>query len=205
MVRQILFVPDSELIVPGRSGARAALSELEDECARQLCEALTETGTERVRVFASVTSQFNRPLPGFWVAERLLESAGYSGKIRNTAPTDDVGTHDGSHEELWMILGTGAASHGDEAPLIANANASNAEIDAQLEQALANPTAPGFEKIGPEAARAVGATLVEPAATAVRALTKAGATGWMPGPVFRQREFGVTYFAARWCARGERP
>lgn len=199
MPHQILFLPDTELLISGRSGAERILRPVQ-ATARELIEsALTETSAQSVGVFAAKNSKFGRPLPGHWVGQQLLEAAQFTGDIHHGE--EDAVLPDC---QLWLLMGTGAASHGENAPLVSDDRAP--EVDAAIAEALRQSDWHDLLKIDSEAAEAVGATLI---AGIHRAARLGNLTAISPDNVFKcadmleHFEFGVTYFLARWVAERE--
>ncbi len=129
MALPIVFLPDTELVLPGRSGLQPALPELETRCADLIQSALAQIrrndnsrhrndAPPQVAVFYTPRSKFNRPLPGFHIASQLLLGAGFKGKILDVVTDLDPKSAPFEGASLWLIMGTGAATHGPSAPLV---------------------------------------------------------------------------------------
>lgn len=197
MSLQIVFLPDSELILPGRSGTRAALPELEKRASELITTGLAVTSEPEVVVFATSHSGFGRPLPGLHIAEQLLRAAGFAGDIASATPPQDSAASVMERPQLWLVMGTGAATHGDTAPLPHNPQ--GAALDTQLEQILDSGQWERFTQLDEQQALDLGATMVSAGAMVAATLNSAGLVV-EPHVCHTKRQFGVTYFAAHWSA-----
>lgn len=186
MPEQILFLPDSELIVPGRSGRQPVLPRVRAAATRALAAAVAETASGEIAVAYTRESRFGRPLPGFEIASQLLRAIGFTGKLGPACLNDGQ-----PRAPLLLVMGTGAASHGEAAPLNADARGSN--IDGQIDAALREAHWEKLAEIKTGGAADVGATLVTAAATHSPAPGTYACTEFLC-----EQDYGVTYFVARW-------
>lgn len=192
--RQIVFLADSELLLEGLSGSEEVLIELRAESRQMLKSALELENPREITAFVTPQSRFGRPLPGAHVARELLQSVGFSGKIRINP--DAVNSEETGSEPvpLWLVLGTGSASRGPNAPLVAEARAE--EVDLRLSRLLQSATWPrGTSEIDADLAAQVGATLSPSLMSAGRAAEFAA---FEVANYVETQQFGVTYFGARW-------
>jgi len=194
---QIVFLPDSELILPGSSGSQAALLKLEKLASELITTGLAVTDPPEVVVFATPHSGFGRPLPGLHIAEQLLRSAGFAGDIASATAQQSSAATVFQRPQLWLVMGTGAATHGEIAPLPHNPQ--GADLDAQLEQILDSGQWERFATLDEQQALDLGATTVSAGAMMAAALKSAGLVV-EPHICHTERQFGVTYFAAYWSA-----
>lgn len=202
MPAQLVFLPDSELLVPGRAGQTPVLQNLRHACDELLLGALSSIRPESVAVFTAQYSKFGRALPGPAVARDFLSRCGFHGEIVNVgAPITPNAT--ASEVEsvlrapLWLVLGTGAATHGEQAPL--DCDDRGKQLDANISRVLTDGHWPKFDAKTIELAHQIGATIVPTLAAANEVLNQASETIAMKLAEKRQhQEFGVTYFAARW-------
>lgn len=202
MPRHVVFLPDSELLIPGRAGAIPVLENLRAKCDSLLAAALAETATESVAVFATHESKFGRPLPGPAVARAFLERNRFAGDIiivheGDSGSEEIVDGESIGRARLWLVCGTGAATHGEQAPLVGDER--GVRVDAQISTALGEATWPVFDRELIELAHEVGATLVPALDAAARWESDLRTVSKMVvSENFNHQEFGVTYFAARW-------
>gem|GEM_PF-2279390 len=229
MALPIVFLPDTELVLPGRSGMRPALPQLETRCADLIQSALAESrqndnprnthdAPPQIAVFYTPRSKFNRPLPGFHIASELLLGAGFKGKILDAVTDLDQECAPNERASLWLIMGTGAATHGPSAPLVidrlpadldrpeTNDSTAGAEpdpdqiIDAELTRLLQVGNWRGFRNLDLKRAQDVGATIAMAGAAAARAFSMIESIVCRPQNFYSEQFGGVTYFAGSWSA-----
>lgn len=192
---QVVFLADTELLLPGASGSESVLDDLRESSQELLESALEELDPQAIAVFAAPKSRFGRPLPGRLVASSLLKYAGYTGQILGKSGDPELQREREDPAPLWLVMGTGGAAYGDRAPLVADERALT--VDVELAHLLRTATWPtSTESIDFETAEQVGATMVPSLAMANTA--KDGNEPFTCADYFQTQEFGVTYFAVRW-------
>lgn len=206
MLRDLVVIPDTQLLVPGVSGQVAVLQELRLACMENLAAAMTGQPEPKIACFFAPKSKYGRPLPGLVVASEFVSAAGYSCEVldANIADVEEV-----TDASVWLVAGSGSAANGDDAPLIADERAP--EVDAALREVLREANLSTLSQaIDGVVAREVGATLAEAlelaAAHELPATHEPPAAHELPAARYQSKgfrefnEYGVTYFTARWSA-----
>jgi|GEM_PF-6368896 len=202
----VVFVPDSELMLPGRGGAADPLSVVRAAAISELTDVLHRVDIRSVLVLYCASGPFNTPLPGKEVAEGLLAATGFTGDVvfqdcrwgldaSTSFPSSEIAcdiAHNDQEHSAVILLGTGSAAREADAPILHRPEA--LELDDAIQQALQNGASGKFPAMVTDLPREVGATLVP---TMVK-LDSLGVSKVRVRKALTFDALGVRYFVGSW-------
>lgn len=209
----VVFAPDSELILPGRGGAADPLGEVRAAALSELTHVLQGVDVRSVLVCYCASSPFGTPLPGAEIGTELLAGAGFTGdvvfhacqwasEVKVSPPCPeilDAVSNGGQEHSVVLLLGTGSAAREEDSPIPYRPESH--VLDDQIQRALEQGNPGKFKEMVTDLPREVGATLIPTMIEIVSLnVSKVQARN-----ILSFDDLGVRYFVGSWrCDVGMR-